>query len=568
MPVIITKNNVDYYLIPAPLVSFNKQTYNNIGRPGFGSDYSISLQGTLVQTHGNPYYSGATAGLSTASWTTTSQVESQEITVVSGLQGLDATIKKQELIRSLFSNPVVSGVAKPIKVTIRGWDEDPTRGSGISFYGFVDDLSFDSDGRWANPGSYTVNLRNASFLQSAAGQFPSGYNENVQSGYSISSLNETFDIQEEGRTTLNFISSSGRKTLQSTNKVYTVNRSVTAVGSPIYNSNGGYLNNLAPWQQASGFVYQYLGFGSGIIASNLSGARSSAVSSLINGNYNAANFVYQENIDKEAGTYSLTETCLIYSGAYPVIENITINHDIGENETNTVNVQGTIQGLNTFNGFASSGSAYANAHSYWTGVVDTGTLNNAYYYAKGILPSANSWLHPKPLSKSIARDFGAGTVSYTYGFDDRPPNMIPGSISESIQVNDTYPGEIFSVTPVIGRSQPVLQYLNSRSEYKRNLSINITMGQTGIPSWQTNGNGLLNGGASANRAALQAMFITEKPSISQTSALNEIFQAVNPINDPYFTVAQGKCFHSAPTESWDARTRNYTYSIEWTYERT
>ena len=63
MPVIVTKDNVDYYLVPAPLVSFNKQVYNNVGRPGFGADFTISLQGTLVQTHGNPYFSSGVGGV-------------------------------------------------------------------------------------------------------------------------------------------------------------------------------------------------------------------------------------------------------------------------------------------------------------------------------------------------------------------------------------------------------------------------------------------------------------------------------------------------------------------------
>ena len=96
MPVIITKNNVDYYLVPAPLVSFNKQVYNNIGRPGFGTDFSVSLQGTLVQTHGNPYFAAGSGGVynSSTAWTTTPDVEAAEITDVSGVDRLNATIKK------------------------------------------------------------------------------------------------------------------------------------------------------------------------------------------------------------------------------------------------------------------------------------------------------------------------------------------------------------------------------------------------------------------------------------------------------------------------------------------
>lgn len=567
MPVIVNKDSVDYYLVPAPLVSFSKQNYNNIGRPGFGADYSVTLQGTLIQTHGNPYYASGVAVLADdgTSWTTTRDVEPEEITAVSGIDLLDATIRKQELIRYLFTNPSVSGVARPLKVTIKGWDESGNTGSGLSFQAFVDDITFDADSAWARPTTYTINMRNATFLESANNSFPGYTNENLASGgYAISSLTENFDIQEDGRTTLTFKNTGYTSILQSTSKVYTINRSISAVGSPVYDDDGGYLSGLAPWQQASGYVVEYLGLGSGVFPSSIL-----ASSGLFQSGYNVANTTYQESIDKEAGSYSLTETYIAYSGQYPVLEEITINNDVGENESNTVSVQGTIQGLNTFNGFASSGSAYLNADAYWTGVVNTGVPVGAYYYAKGVL-SSGDWLHPKPLTRSVARNFSAGTISYTYNFDDRPPNLIPGSISESIQVNDTYPGEIFSVTPVIGRSQPVLQYLNSRSEHKRSLSINVTMGKpTGYawgmePGSDVNTSGLL---VNNKRDILQGLMINQKPSISNTTELNEIYQAANPVNDPYFTVANGKCFHSAPTENWDARTRNYSYNIEWTYER-
>ena len=578
MPVIVSKDNKDYYLVPAPLVSFSKQNYNNIGRPGFGAEYSATLQGTLIQTHGNPYYFSGIATLadSGSGWTTTRDVEAEEITEVPGIDLLDATIKKQELIRTLFTNPMVSGVAKPIKVSIRGWDDGENAGSGLSFHAFVDDITFDSDSAWARPTTYTINMRNATFIQSAnLNEFGNFSNENLASGaYAISSLTENFDIQEDGRTTLTFKMTpsqpitSYHTSLSNTFKVYTVNRSITAVGLPVYDASGGYVSGLTPWQQASGYIFAYLGLGSGVMPSSVSSY------SFLTSGYSIANTVYQESIDREAGSYSLTESCIAYnSGTHPVLEQININNDVGENGSNSVSVQGTIQGLNTASGFALTGNAYLNADAYWSGI-DTDVPPSAYYYAKGVLGTGD-WLHPKPLTKSVARDFNAGTISYTYNFDDRPPNIIPGSISESIQVSDTYPGEIFSVTPVIGRSQPVLQYLNSRSEYKRSLSINVTMGKPSGYMWgyeprlssplpYVDISGVLKGNQTG---VLQNLILGQKPSISNANELNYIYQAANPVNDPYFTVANGKCFHSAPTESWDARTRNYTYNVEWTYER-
>lgn len=561
MPVIITKNSIEYYLVPAPLVSFSRQTFNNVGRPGFGADYSATLQGTLIPTHGNPYYINGTGAFSTASWTKTIDVEPSEITVIDTSDLLDATIKKQEKIRSLFTNNIVDGVAKPIKVTIKGWDTD-YEGSGLVFQAFVDDITFDADSRWVQPGSYSVSLRNATFLNSAnSGEFDSYHNE-TKFIYNISNLTENFDIQEDGQKTLFF---NGNNVFQDSRKVYAINRSITVVGSPVYDDDGNYMNGLAPWQHASGYVYAYLGLGS----SQLPDTKAKATKFLGLG-YNVANTVYQESIDKEAGTYSLTETYIAYSGSGAALETITINQDVSESEINAISIQGTIQGLNTIAGFEISGNAFNNAETYWGGVSSESPVL-AYYYARGVLPSG-SWLHPRALSRSVGRDFAAGTISYSYSFDDRPPNVIPGSISESVSINDTYPGELFSVTPVIGRSQPVLQYLNSRSEYKRSLSINVTMGKK-LPNWNTtlggadvNISGVLASGAVSG--IVQTWMIGQKPSMTNMTEFNLIYQAVNPVNDPNFTVVQGKCFHSAPTESWDRRTGNYTYSIEWTYTRT
>lgn len=576
MPVTITRGTgiaaPAYSLVPAPLVSFNKQIFNNVGRQAFGSDYSISLQGTLIPTHGNPVYaSGENAGsiADTGSpWTQTPEVEIDDTGNGKEVQNIDpndllaATISKQEYIRWLFTAPSVSGVQQPIKVSIDGWGGG---NEAIEFYGYAEDISFDADGRWALPTTYTVNLRTSSFTRSANNLFAPGYTEHSGIEYAISSLTDNFDLQEDGRFIADFtpVDVNGSRTLRSLTKVFAVSRSITAVGMPVYDENGGYRNGLEPWQHASGYIYEYV--------------RPQDTGLTPSGQYNQPGFKeaglsFQETIDKEAGTYTLTKNYTLYSGEHPVIDSLTIDKQIGENYSNSITVNGTIQGLNTVSGVATSGNAYVNALAYYTGVIESGSdsgVPQAYYFARGIMGTGINWLHPKPLSKSAASDFNAGTISYSYTFDDRPPNVVSGSVSESIQISDTYPGEIFSVTPVIGRSQPILQYLNSRSEYKRSLSINITMGTPTGYGWNAVIGSDVNeqGHWSTSQSKLQTLFLDQKPSIQNTEELNYIYQAANPVNDPYFTVAPGKCFHSAPTENWDSRSRTYSYNIEWTYER-
>ena len=599
MPVKISRDGTTYNLVPAPLVSISKQTFNNVGRPGFGAEYTINFQGTIIPNLGNPVYpgDGLKSNFTNANYWNEFDVSKEELDQpdVSGKRYLNATLSKQETIRWLFSTPIESGKAKPLKVEINGWGEGPVDGSGIAFHGFVDDISFDAESRFANPTSYNVTMRTSSFLYSMHNEhdriFKSGYFDgfSVSGKWAISNLTESFDIQEDERRTVTWKTTGvgvlAKKTLQSSDRVYAVSRSVTAVGSPIYGDDGEYLSGNAPWKHAQNYVHEYLGIGSGaksLRENFVSGVQNQALRGLYGASggtsgYAIADFKYQEGIDPEAGSYSLTENFLLYRASsggendpdrYPVIETVIINHNTEENQLNRLSVQGTIQGLNTTSGLSSSGNEYQNALAYWTGYVNSGDLSlHTYQMAKG--GSHTGWLHPKHLSKSITNDYSQGIISYTFEFDDRPPNLIDGSVSESIQINDTYPGELFSVTPVIGKSQPVLQYLNSRSEYKRSLSINIVMGHTGVTATdqtKVNVSGLIENHL-YKRKYLQDQLLTSKPSISNRDDLASIFWAMNPVNDPNFDVVDGKCFHSAPTESWDARTRNYSYNIEWTYER-
>lgn len=630
MPITIYKkvNNTEneYALVPAPMVSISRTTYNNIGRPGFGNEYQINLQGHLIPNMGSIIYDNdGTSDIykrpiseqPTGIWHTMN-VEEGERTKQEGHQYLDSIITKQEALRWLFSNDVnASGFSQPIKMQIRGWEGDQspygtysaTPNSGIYCLAYVDDLSIDSDGGWINPVSYNITLRTNGFLNPANTTHPyaSGTNELFPvagTGWAVTSVSQNVDIQEDGRSTITYRDRLSNQNahdkvieVSHLNKVYSINRSITAIGAPRYNEDGKYVDNRAPWQQASGYINQYMNVGSLYGFSGQSPRHSGVHSYLQNpsnsGKYRAANIVIQESIDPEAGSYTLNESYILYSGEYPVLETISISKDVEENGTKKINVQGTVQGLNTLDPFVSSGNAALNAMFYVTGVlqsgVDAGTrLPNAYYFARNAVSTTGGfeWLHPKPLSESMSTDYSAGTVSYNYSYDTRPPNIIPGSISESIQINDTYPGEIFSVTPVIGRNQPVLQYLNSRSEYKRSLSINVTMStQTNYPGTENinlinNGNyykayvigqdvdinGKLNTDVFDN---IQYSLLKRKPSITNTAAFNAIFQAANPVNDPEtnWQVPYGKCYHSAPTENWDARTGNYSYSIEWTYER-
>jgi hypothetical protein len=340
----------------------------------------------------------------------------------------------------------------------------------------------------------------------------------------------------------------------------------------VYDANGNYVSGMAPWQQASGYVYEYLGLGTGTMPDSRFEIQFHSTG------HKAGDRIISESINKEAGSYNVEESYILYSGS-PVVHSLSINTDFDQSERKTVSIDGTIQGLSTGDPFDNEKNNYANAIEYYNRVVspnpnsgirsDTYVIPSAYFWGKAV--SDLNWLNPIPLSKSLGRDLGAGTISYAFQFDDRPPALVSGSVSESISVNDTYPGEIFSATPVIGRNQPILQYLNSRSEFKRSMNINIVMGEDPIREWDTTGIAANNNGywSGPSTLQLQNLFINSKPSnLNMASGdLSAIFEALNPVNDPNFNVRGGKCFHSAPSETWDSYSKTYSYNIEWTYER-
>ena len=81
-------------------------------------------------------------------------------------------------------------------------------------------------------------------------------------------------------------------------------------------------------------------------------------------------------------------------------------------------------------------------------------------------------LHPKATSSSVAMQPSTGIITYSMSFNNRKMNFIPYVISEDIDVQDTYPGQVFGSTAVIGRAGgPVLQDIGTQTQWERSLSI-------------------------------------------------------------------------------------------------
>lgn len=535
MPVIINNKRI----LPAPLVTFEKTIELSDDGRFLGSSYNVNFDGMILQNKGNPIASTGVSfnsSFSTDPWTSTRDSSDDPIHGVGDSDLLISTITKIERLRDALSP------ATGIKVEIVGFDHN----KGLKFYGDLKSFSVANENSWANPASYTFSIGFNNFIESAnSGLFPDGSSEDKFTYY-VQSASDRWSIQEADQYVIN----TGDFTQIA--KVYNVTRSIEAKGKRIYDESG--VVKLQPWQQASGYVISVLDTNFTLPDTILG----------VTSGYYLTNRKLVENIDKLAGTYSLEESFMyVPSGSMPsgqyAIEETSLSIEKGESSITTVNLNGTITGIETNNPYLISGtgiSKYTNALNYYNFV-------KSNFYNRTRQNCGLNWLHPKPKSITEGRNPYAGQITYSYNYDNRPPNLIPGSITEEISVNDVYPGQIFSTTPVIGRSQPILQYLGSRSEYKRSLSISVIM-ERDFQNWANNevdSSGLW---TAATPLKVNAWF-AQKPSLIKTSYFQGIFDAVNPANQS--GVIPTKCFYSAPQESWDYKSGAYSYSIEWTYER-
>jgi len=536
MPVIINNKRV----LPAPLVTFGKEFILADDGSHIGSTFTASLAGQILQNKGNPISTTGTSFSSSYSvdgWTSTQSADDDPLHGVGQSDVLISTITKLEQLRYLLAPPT------GVKVEIVGFDHN----QGLKFYGNVKNFSVNSEGNWAKPCGYTIDFAFPNFIGPAnSGLFSTGGSEDNFSYY-VDSVRESWGIQEDDRVV---VATGDWGTIA---KVYNITHSVNAKGKRVYDSSG--ICRLEPWQQASGYVGSIIGLGSANLPQSLL---------TVTSGYYITNRKLNEDIDKYGGVYAVEETfSYVPSGLLPsgqlAFEECSISVERTEGSLTNVSIQGTITGMQSLapTGVSASGvSRYANASGYYNVVA-------SQLYSRVRQNAGLPWIHPQPKSSSVGRAPNAGQVTYSFNYDNRPPNLIPGSISEDISVNDTYPGQLHSATPVIGRNQPILQYLGSRSEYKRNLSININMGSMS-QNWGYNNvdsSGLWTG---ATVTGVRNWF-NQKPSLLYTSYFQGIYDAVNPANDA--SVISTKVFYGAPQESWNFKTGQYSYNIDFTFEK-
>jgi len=414
----------DYSLVPVPLITFSKEDSKTDSGKLIGTLLKIQLQGTLTTLPG----------------------------VNSGLVLVDAL---QDAMRAAFDRDGKHFTLKCDGQTII--DGYPRISQNVQFNTSTDN--------WVMSCPYTIELE--------FDDEPGNNGENAESmpPY-IFSANESWTVEFEQDRNRYFWTLDSGSLPDASPYVLRMTHNVSAVGKMHYYNTGEATGNLEKeaWEQAKMYVVSRLGFdnnhlvGSGII--NLDAS--------IFGQYN---HIRNQSIEEANGSFSVEENWLVVSSgsgiAHSALEDFTItNRSSVDSALSTLSIEGSIQGLERRTYGSSPGqfniveTKYESALAYWEIV-----KHRLFYRAQHV---AENDLNINSIANSIGHNPVAGTITYSYEYDDRPCNYIGNSISEVIAIRDSNPIDEFARIVIPGRAYgPILQGLNTISEFSRSVSIDI-----------------------------------------------------------------------------------------------
>lgn len=482
-------------LIPAPLVTINKSFQKSGNGEIIGSIFSLTLTGTIVAYMGSPDSSGT--------FWTASDYPSDE--VIEADNRLGAIQRKQEAIRHLFRQ---EGLQFEIQSSI---SDEPVRCNPR-----ITSIDF-AEGIWYDRCDYTITME---CDQLVGGDFAE--EDNFNQYISDASEEWSIDTNDEHAETLGVPIT------------YALTHTISANGKKFYDSTGAVPKEA--WEYAKDFVTSRLGYDGNLLASGTLG---------IPQYYNGVNHARSENIDKQGGSYSVTENWVLASGGATEVFSISTN-DALDSPYPQVSIEGTITGYDERDSDMNlTTSKWENAESKFNTVI-------GWAFTRAQQFSGLS-LNVTPLTEVVGRNPIQGTVTYNYEYNTRPMTMISGVKSEVISINDNLGGQLHAEVFVLGRAArgygPVLQDLDAKPANTRSLSIELVMEPIGYTN--------------RNFATIQQIINDYKPSVNPTysGSIYNVIAAADPANNGWSTV-----FQQQPQESWNVTEFRYTYNTTWTFE--
>lgn len=584
-------NTIKVNIIPCPLISISQTPIRNkVGT--LGSNYSITLNGTIISDRGIPYFSTSHSNIPSNPFT----VDPVNVVPTPG-KYMSSIFEKQNALRELFAKDGQ-------KIVIL--NQDGTR-SGIVCYPNLVSIDFE-EGNYLNISRYTISLEapllfdsNNNILEdSLLGLSFSPKKYSIERDYNF--YNREFGtktlanvIEEWGGIVEDFTDTWSIETdesvaetsnIQSSKIIprsYRMTRNMSATGRTFYHNGAKYEG----WEQALGFIKKTL------LTENTSGRINTPEAERyklypgyyyeniyssgflnLNDPYKGYNHVMTVNFDKTAGSCNVTETWLIASGDLAFenyVMSVGASRDTG---LTSVKIDGTIKGLSNIpaSGYMKNNqnllepqsqyekTPYKQALEKYILISNSGQfgINSPIYQRANNLVSTS--LNSQPLSLSLGINENAGEITYSLEFNDRPLNYFDGVLSENISIADTYPGDVFAVIPIIGRmSGPILQPIRTRTVYSRDVSIELLLDYTELPSDHSRENFLL------RKPSLYGLPGDKLPIHAIREQLKNLLRELSPFNDP--DVNPTGYFVKPPSESWSPLDGRYSFNVSWEYEK-
>ena len=410
----------EYTLEPKPLFNINKEYIKTPAGTGLGTRYNLSLEGSLIPSVSHGFDQSITGVFN----------------AVESLRGAFDTDYKPFFLGCIGEAPIVSGHPK------------------ITAF----DVNYEGD-NYTQRATYSISLNLPTLV--GTGFETVGPETDDLSSHGIISYSDDFSLEFADERVGGSVTV-GDDTI-GIPSVYSLTHNVTAQGEPF--------SGLDPTHLAQQFVGTKLGF-----TNEMSG-----VSSILNSSGVVCNNFRTVSVNKTDGTCNASETFVINpSGRYREDFEISTNTSL-EDAYTTIDINGTIQGYANISypdpnvPVEGSTPKFQNAMTAWDSISGiTYSRANSFYKInpKHLAFLASNSLNPTTLSTAFGYNITEGTITYSYSYNDRPINCVADALTETININETEPNDIFASLTVLGRkSGPLLQDIGTSGARTRDISI-------------------------------------------------------------------------------------------------
>ena len=420
----------DYTFDPKPLFTVNKEYLKTPSNIGLGTNYTIVLEGQIIPATGRLPDGDPQAGIQQ---------------VFSGINSIQRAFDDDFKLLSLYcddgTDPIISGYPRITAFDIANANDNYVLRSDYSITLELPSLT--------GTGFDSVGPTGADFSGSGIVDYTDEFtveflDERVGGGLSLS--------------------------LGDVPTIFSIQRSLSVRGDS-QSTDGSYTE---PWRNAEAFAKTRAGFPSDILT----------LSGLLRPGDQVSNNFRTVTVNKTEGTVNVNETYIAMTGSERAYEDFQINisQDL-EDPFATITVDGTINGLTDlgYSGTSVTGiPKFNNAISRWSGSVSGALYSraSAVYGATPIMSGhiASTTLNPYALTQTVGYNPIAGTINYSYTYNNRPLNCCGFALVEDITYSETEPQDVFASLTILGKvSGPLLQSIGTVGQRTRELSINAVL---------------------------------------------------------------------------------------------